>query len=403
MNEYNPMKTIDWWSTVLTELLFYPELSLNTVDANSHNTLYDKLESLIGNTPCEHIYLSNGSSIWRKDETWNPTGSHYDRATLKILKQYELDSIISHGDNLIEVSSGSLGISFAYYGCRLGYKVTVVVPPELPPSRVQPMKDFGADIIVSPSGYITAAMDNLRRLMLSYIRGGYEVERINHYGSSIFRFTKESDRKIITNNSQCELSPRAFSSIAEELICQLPSTVNITHFVSALGNGSTLKGISEVLRQRYPDIKIVGAEDKNSPVHYMRLYGKEETEKALGHPVEFRSHQSFGLSFRGVPAPLVEQTHLDEIRLASEDDLSELRIAANSGKKSYETSGNSSLHALYHALAIAKEQPGSQILVLKYDNGGRYGEIKPASLDEIRPPKKFMELKHAIIPMPPPL
>ena len=96
--------------------------------------LYRELESRIGNTPILKLslHLPYGNRIFVKEEFRNPTGSHYDRVYIHLLKEIEKEGKIVPGVTpLIETSSGNAGSSFAWLCRELGYQAEVIVPEGL--------------------------------------------------------------------------------------------------------------------------------------------------------------------------------------------------------------------------------------------------------------------------------
>lgn len=128
--------------------------------------LYRELYEGIGKTPCYTAHLPNGNLLRIKMEYANTMGNnHYSRCWIPYLYIAEVLSVITPGEtHLLEVTSGSAGISLAMASRALGYKLTLIVPDRLPQGRTGPMQHFNAEIVKVP-GYIDKCISKLRRML----------------------------------------------------------------------------------------------------------------------------------------------------------------------------------------------------------------------------------------------
>lgn len=135
--------------------------------SNDRLLLYKKLYNGIGSTPCYTVNLPNDNILHIKMEYANSMGNnHYSRCWIPYLFIAETLGVIKPGEShLIEVSSGSSGISLSMAVKYLDYKLTLVIPEMLPEGRIAPMKHYGADVIAVP-GYIDKCISALRRLIV---------------------------------------------------------------------------------------------------------------------------------------------------------------------------------------------------------------------------------------------
>ena len=132
--------------------------------------LYKKLYMGVGNTPCYTVHLPNDNILRVKMEYANAMGNnHYSRCWIPYLFIAEiLGVIIPWETHLLEVTSGSAGISLAMAAKHLGYELTLVIPEELPSGRTAPMEYYGANLVRVP-GYIDLCIRELRRLLVKNI------------------------------------------------------------------------------------------------------------------------------------------------------------------------------------------------------------------------------------------
>lgn len=349
---------------------------------------YDRLASIVGNTPLLGLQRPNGL-ILAKVESQNASETHYDRAYLATLRRLEKDSIIQPGDELLEITSGSAGTSFAWLCSRLGYKAHILVPPELPLGRVQEMRNFGAMVEVSQPGYVPQTAEELRAHIQTYKQEGYEVTKHKTDDYFVLTAQKGEHRVCLVNHSENMLTVNAFGKIGHEVRDIIPQGVNVDYFVSVLGNWTTTMGISRTLREGFSGIKVIGVEDPRNPNYFDEKYsGRFEQE--YGHVPIFGSHDSYGASARGTRLRFANVKTIEEIRLVDLAQRDRLRAAYNSGQQLIDTIGNTSAASLWVAEQLLEEQPGSIVLVTFYDKADRYGQPilakTPAVFDAARHP-----------------
>lgn len=334
--------------------------------------LFEKVESLVGNTPLIHIEDIGDSHILAKVESQNPTENHYDRVFPRTIQKLEDDGVIRPGDELIEVTSGSGGRSFAWAARVLGYDARIIVPPELPQARLQDMVNFGAKIEVTEPGYMGEVskvyVDRIRQLQKAGLVAKYESPDY-----TVFAGTDEDGKRVcFVNHSANEISVKGFDTIGDEIHDQLPAEQQVDFVVSVMGNGTSTTALSRTMRKHYPDVSVVGLEDVRS-AHYFEQKYPGQYERLLGHPPQSTQHDMFGSSAPGVRLKYGSVDTVDEVRLADPRARDIARDDYNQGKATYEKIGNSSAASLVAARELAAEHPGSTIVVVFYDKADQYG------------------------------
>ena len=125
--------------------------------------MYPTLESTIGNTPLvrlQRMGQGRDNVILAKLEGNNPAGSVKDRPALSMIVEAEKRGDIKPGDTLIEATSGNTGIALAMAAAIKGYRMVLIMPEDLSVERVQTMKAYGAELILTPkSGGMEYARD----------------------------------------------------------------------------------------------------------------------------------------------------------------------------------------------------------------------------------------------------
>ena len=203
---------------------------------------YQSIEDLIGNTPLVQLKRLPGQDagdrnnvILGKMEGNNPAGSVKDRPALAMIKGAESRGQIKPGDTLIEATSGNTGIALAMAAAMRGYKMILLMPENLSLERRQSMAAYGAEIVLTPKP------------------GGME------YARDLAGDMQKEGKGIILDQFANPDNPRAhYESTGPEIWRDTEGRV--THFVSAMGTTGTIMGVSRYLKEKNPEIQIIGAQ-----------------------------------------------------------------------------------------------------------------------------------------------
>ena len=216
------------------------------------------LESFIGNTPLVKLQrlLGNSSNIiLGKLEGNNPAGSVKDRPALSMIKHAEMRGEIKSGDTLIEATSGNTGIALAMVAATRGYRMILVMPENMSVERRAVMKAFGAKIVLtSDAGSMEEAIDVSREL------------EAKGKGKILDQFANKDN-------------PRShYEGTGPELWGD--TNGKITHFVSAMGTTGTIMGTSRFLKEKNPNIQIIGVQPEDGArIPGIRRWPKEYLPK----------------------------------------------------------------------------------------------------------------------------
>ena len=201
------------------------------------------IDKLIGNTPIVKIkyrYKGKVRNIYSKLEYYNYTGSIKDRIVLNIIKKAKEDNLLKDNQEIVEVSSGNTGVSLAAISALFKHKVHIFIPKSASIERINLMKLYGAIIHIYDLSYV----DLLK-----------EAEK----------FSKEINGFMPNQFSNLTNSFTHYDETASEIIDKL-NNVEINGFVSGIGTGGTLMGISEKLKLFNPNIKIFALEPDSMPL-----------------------------------------------------------------------------------------------------------------------------------------
>ena len=216
------------------------------------------LESFIGNTPLVKLQRLSGNPsniILGKLEGNNPAGSVKDRPALSMIKHAEMRGEIKPGDTLIEATSGNTGIALAMVAATRGYRMILVMPENMSVERRAVMKAFGAKIVLtSDAGSMEEAIDVSREL------------EAKGKGKILDQFANKDN-------------PRShYEGTGPELWGD--TNGKITHFVSAMGTTGTIMGTSRFLKEKNPNIQIIGVQPEDGArIPGIRRWPKEYLPK----------------------------------------------------------------------------------------------------------------------------
>ena len=299
--------------------------------------VYSNITELVGKTPLLELtnYEKNNNleaKIIAKVEYFNPAGSVKDRIAKAIIEDYEAKGLLKKGSTIIEPTSGNTGIGLAAISAAKGYRLIITLPETMSIERRNLIKAYGAELVLTDGA--------------QGMKGA--IAKANELHEQI----KDS---IIAGQFVNPANPKAhYETTGPEIYNDLDGKVDI--FVAGIGTGGTVSGVGKFLKEKNPNIKIVGVEPKGSPVL---------TE---GHP---GPHKIQGIGAGFVPDTLDTKIYDEIIDVENEDAFKTGKeIARNDGL----LVGISAGAAVYAATQLAKrpENKGKNIVVILPDTGDRY-------------------------------
>lgn len=289
---------------------------------------------LIGQTPIvklNKLQNENSADIYLKLEYFNPGSSVKDRIALAMIEAAEKNGNLKPGDTIIEPTSGNTGIGLAMVAAAKGYKSILVMPETMSLERRNLLRAYGAELVLTPGpegmkGAIARATE------LSKEKGYFIPQQ----------FENEANPEVHRNTT----GPEIVEAFGDE---------GLDAFVAGIGTGGTITGAGEVLREKYPDIKIYAVEPADSPV----LSG--------GTP---GPHKIQGIGAGFVPSILNTNLYDEIIQVNTEESFDYARRAA---KEEGILGGISSGGAIAAAIKVAdKLGKGKKVLAIIPSNGERY-------------------------------
>ena len=287
----------------------------------------------IGNTP--HVRLNRlypaDYEVWVKVEKTNPGGSIKDRIALSMVEDAEKKGILKEGSVIIEPTSGNTGIGLALVAAVKGYRLILTMPESMSIERRKVLSALGAELELTPrekgmKGAIAKAEELAAEIKNSWIPSQFD------------------------NPANVDVH-RNFT--AQEIISDFPE--GIDYLITGVGTGGHITGVAEVLKKKFPKIKVFAVEPEASPV----IGGGQPGP----HPL-----QGIGAGF--IPGNLNTKL-LDGTVEVSKDEAFE--YAQKAAKLEGLFVGISSGASLAAVAKKIKELPtGSRILTFSYDHGERY-------------------------------
>lgn len=302
----------------------------------------NSITELIGNTPIvklNNLPGENDAEVYLKLEFMNPGSSVKDRIALSMIEAAEKEGVLKKGDTIIEPTSGNTGIGLAMVAAAKGYRAVLVMPETMSLERRNLLRAYGAELILTPGpegmgGAIKKAEE------LAKTKGYFMPQQFkNPANPEIHRLT--TGREIVEQMDQLDA------------------------FVAGIGTGGTITGAGEVIREKFPNVKIIAIEPKDSPVL---------TEGRKG------PHKIQGIGAGFVPDILNTDIY-DEVRTITTEEAFE--AARRAAREEGILGGISSGAAIKVALDVAKELgKGKKVLAIIPSNGERYLSTPLYQFDE---------------------
>ena len=283
------------------------------------------IEHTIGNTPLvalQRMASDVDSIVYAKLEGNNPAGSVKDRPALSMIKRAAERGDIEPGDTLIEATSGNTGIALAMAAAVMGFRMILIMPDNMSIERRASMKAYGAELIAVTK---EQGMEGARDLAETMQQEGKGIVLDQFANPDNWRAHYETTGPEIWEDTDG----------------------NITHFVSSMGTTGTIMGVSRYLKERNPEIQIIGVQPEEGasipgirrwPVEYLpRIYQPERVDRII-------------------------DVSLEDSKRVMRDLASIEGIFA----------GVSSGGAMKVALDVARENPGGKVVSIICDRGDRY-------------------------------
>ncbi len=248
---------------------------------------YNDITGLIGNTPLVKINTlaeEHGikAQMFAKMENLNPGFSVKDRIGISMIEAAEKDGILKPGGTIIEATSGNTGIGLALAAAVKGYKTIFVLTEKASVEKSRYLKALGADVVICPAAAKPGTPD--------------------HYVETARRIASEMPNSFYPDQYNHPANPAAHYRTTGPEIWR-DTDGKITHFVASIGTGGTISGTGRYLKEKNPDIQIIGADP------YGSIF---KTYKESGHVPEATPYLVEGIG-QSLPVGNADMKAIDEI------------------------------------------------------------------------------------------
>ena len=237
----------------------------------------------VGNTPMVKIQncKSKEINLYAKLEGFNPTGSIKDRAASEVIKGLLNNGTINKDTTIIESSSGNFGIALANYCKKYGLKFICVVDPKILTTNEMIIRNTGAEII---------------KVHEADSAGGYLLSRI----AKVKELQKEIPNSYWINQYENEFNAKAYCNTVGKEICD---EIDIDYIFLGVSSGGTITGISNAVKDRYPNAKVIAVDIEGSVV-----FGQKSKNRSIP-----------GIGSSMVPK-ILSKSHIDEVVIVNEEE-----------------------------------------------------------------------------------
>ena len=302
--------------------------------------IYEEITHCIGNTPLVKLRRMTDdcvANVIAKVENMNPLWSVKDRIGRAMIDAAERQGLIDADTVIIEPTSGNTGIALAYVCAARGYKLKITMPESMSMERRQLLTALGAELILTPAA----------EGMPGAIRKATELAEAHGYYMPQ-QFKNPANPQIHRETT------------AEEIWRDTDGRIDI--LVAGVGTGGTITGVSEVLKQRKPDLVSIAVEPAASPVISQRRAGQD---------LQPGKHKIQGIGAGFIP-DILNLEIIDEVIPVEEEDAiaTARRLATEEGLFCGISCGAAATAAL--SVARRPENAGKMVVVVLPDLGERY-------------------------------
>jgi cystathionine beta-synthase len=309
-----------------------------------HPRPYDSVLELIGWTPMVRLNaVTDGcrTPVFVKCEFMGPGGSIKDRIGLPLIEAAEADGSLKPGGTVVEATGGNTGLALAMAASLKGYRCICTMPDKMSSEKVKLLRAFGAEVIITPTAV--------------------PPDHPDHYLQKARSITAETPGAVLANQFYNQANPDAhYATTGREIWEQ--SEGRVTHFIASAGTGGTITGVARYLKEKNPEVKIIGIDPDGSMIAPFFNTGDEPE----GHPYKIE-----GIGNDKIPGTL-DLSVVDEYR--THGDGVAFRMARRVAREEGLFAGGSSGLLVHTAVEIAQEvdDPDAFVVTLLPDWGERY-------------------------------
>ncbi len=297
---------------------------------------YENVLQAIGRTPLIKVSkITDGLpvTVLAKIEYLNPGGSTKDRIGLNMIEDAERRGLLKPGGTIIEATAGNTGVGLALVAASKGYRCIFVMPDKMSEDKVNLLRAYGAEVVITPTSVPPDSPES--------------------YNGVAKRLAQEIPGAFHPNQFANQMNPEAhYKTTGPEIWDDTDGRLDV--FVAGMGTGGTISGVGRYLKEKNPNITVVGADPEGSI-----LSGDS--------PKPYRV-EGIGEDF--VPATFNRQVVDDMVRV---NDCESFTMARRLAREEGLLVGGSSGTAMAAAIKYARRlEPGKTMVVLLPDSGRNY-------------------------------
>ncbi len=313
--------------------------------------IYNNIVETVGRTPLVRLNTVSkglGATVVLKCEFFNPLGSVKDRIGMAMIDAAEAAGLIKEDTVIVEPTSGNTGIALAFVAAARGLKLILTMPETMSQERRTLLALLGAELVLTPGPRgMKGAIEKAEEIVAS-TPGAWMPQQFNNPANPAIHM----------------------KTTAEEIWSDTDGKVDI--FISAVGTGGSITGVSTVLKERRPGVLAIAVEPEASPVISQTL---------AGEPLVPAPHKIQGTGAGFVPRNL-DLKVVDEVIKVSNDDA--IAMARRLAREEGILAGISTGANVHAALLVAArpENAGKLIVTIACSTGERY--LSTVLADEAR-------------------
>jgi cystathionine beta-synthase len=306
--------------------------------------LYDDILATLGDTPLVRLrrFHPQGAILAAKVEYFNPGGSVKDRIGIAMIEAGERAGLLRPGGTIVEPTSGNTGVGLAMAANLRGFNLICTAPDKIPKEKVTLLEALGATVLTCPT-----------EVPAGDPRSYYKVaERL-----------RDEEGAYLPYQYYNQANPEAhYHTTGPEIWRQTDGRV--THWVAGVGTGGTISGAGKFLKERNPEVRVIGIDTVGSVYVYYKEHGE------LPPADQIHQYLIDGIGEDFMPA-CVWWDYIDEV--IAVDDKSAYRAVMELARKESIFVGSSGGAAAAGARRVAESLPADALVVTLFpDSGERY-------------------------------
>jgi len=297
---------------------------------------YDNILQAVGRTPLIRLHRIGAgvkSPIYAKVEPLNPGGSVKDRVGLFMIEAAEKEGLLKPGSTIVEATAGNTGVGLALVAAVKGYRLIVVLPDKMSADKIALLRAYGAEVVVTPTNVAPDSPDSYNGVadrLAREIPGAYRPDQFSNPNNPLAHYRSTGPE--IWEDSEGQIGV----------------------FVASMGTGGTISGTARFLKEKNPNIIIVGADPEGSI-----LSGDAP-----------RAYKVEGIGEDFIPKTFNRQVVDEMVRISDKDSFNTARrLAREEGILAGGSSGTALAAALKYAQRLVEPR---EIVVLLPDTGRNY-------------------------------